>query len=295
MMRSKLFVPAIRFDRFEKALAAGADAVCFDLEDAVSFDRKAAAREGLAPFLRDCATVGPQLLVRTNSLTSSDFALDLEACVWPSVFAITLPKVESSADIADAERALLRLESERTNGYRLGILPTIETPRGLRNALEIAKASSRIIGLQIGFADLMEPLGISPDNLFARNQARWTLRLAAAEANLNCYDSAFANYNDLLAFQKHLDAAYSFGFAGCSCIHPSQVGPVNATFTPSAEALAYANRVVDAAQEAAKCGSAVTTLDGKMIDRPFVIAAERLLARDRVYRLNRNNPQKDLQ
>jgi citrate lyase beta subunit len=294
MMRSKLFVPAIRFDRFEKALDAGADAVCFDLEDAVALDRKSAARQGLASFLHDRATGVPQLLVRTNSLTSSDFALDLDACVWPSVFAITLPKVESSADIADAEQALLRFESERTNGYRLGILPTIETPRGLRNALEIATASSRIIGLQIGFADLMEPLSISPDNLFARNQARWTLRLAASEANLDCYDSAFAEYKDLTAFQKHLDASYSFGFAGCSCIHPSQVGPANATFTPSAEALAYANRVVDAAQEAEKYGSAVTTLDGKMIDRPFVIAAERLLARNRVYQLNCDDLRSDL-
>jgi citrate lyase beta subunit len=294
MMRSKLFVPAIRFDRFEKALATGADAVCFDLEDAVSFDRKSAAREGLAPFLQDRVTGVPQLLVRTNSLSSADFVLDLDACVWPSVFAITLPKVESSADIADAEQALLRFESKRTSGYQLGILPTIETPRGLRNALEIAKASSRIIGLQIGFADLMEPLGISPDNLFARNQARWTLRLAAAEANLDCYDSAFPEYKDLTAFQKHLDAAYSFGFAGCSCIHPSQVEPVNATFTPSAEALAYASRVVDAAQEAENCGSAVTTLDGKMIDRPFVIAAERLLARHRGHQLNHGNLQRDL-
>jgi citrate lyase beta subunit len=287
-------VPAIRFDRFEKALASGADAVCFDLEDAVSFDQKAAAREGLASFLQDRVTGDPQLLVRTNSLTSSDFALDLDACVWPSIFAITLPKVESSADIAEAEQALLRLEATRTNGYQLGILPTIETPRGLRNALEIAKASSRIIGLQIGFADLMEPLGISPDNLFARNQARWALRLAASEANLDCYDSAFPEYKDLAAFQQHLDAAYSFGFAGCSCIHPSQVGPTNATFTPSAEALAYANRVVDAARGAEKCGSGVTTLDGKMIDRPFVIAAERLLARNRVYKLNRDDLRSDL-
>ena len=286
-MRSKLFVPAIRFDRFEKALTAGADAICFDLEDAVSFDRKAAAREGLASFLQERVTGIPQLLVRTNSLNSSDFALDLDACVWPSVFAITLPKVESSEDIAVAVQALLRHEATRTNGYQLGILPTIETPRGLRNALEIAKASSRIIGLQIGFADLMEPLGISSDNLFARNQARWALRLAASEANLDCYDSAFPEYKDLAAFQKHLDAAYSFGFAGCSCIHPSQVGPANATFTPSAEALAYANRVVDAAREAEKSGSAVTTLDGKMIDRPFIIAAERLLVRNRSHQSNR--------
>jgi citrate lyase subunit beta/citryl-CoA lyase len=280
-MRSKLFVPAIRFDLFEKALATDADAICFDLEDAVSFDRKAAAREVLSPFLQQCMEGSHRLLVRTNSVTSSDFALDLDACVGPSVFAITLPKVESSEDIQFAERSLLSLESERTNGHQLKILPTIESPRGLRNALEIANASSRIVGLQIGFADLLEPLGISSDNTFARNQVRWTLRLAAAEANLDCYDSAFPDYKDLAAFQRHLDAAYSFGFAGCSCIHPSQVELANSTFTPSAEALSYANRIVGAAYEAEKHGIAVGTLDGKMIDRPFITAAERLLARSR--------------
>ena len=292
-MRSKLFVPAIRFDRFEKALSTNADAICFDLEDAVSFDRKAEAREYLSSFLQQRMAGYDRLLVRTNAVTSSDFSLDLNACVWPSVFAITLPKVESHDDIQLAEQYLLSLESKRTNGHRLGILPTIESPRGLRNALEIAKASPRIIGLQIGFADLLEPLGISSENLFARNQVRWTLRLAAAEANLDCYDSAFPDYKDLNAFQKHLDAALSFGFVGCSCIHPSQVELANSAFTPSPEALAYASRVVDAAQEAKQSGSAVATLDGKMIDLPFIAAAERLLANSRSVRLNhvglRNN------
>lgn len=293
-MRSKLFVPAIRFDLFEKALASNADAICFDLEDAVSFDRKVAAREFLTPFLQNCMTGSHRLLVRTNPVNSSDFALDLDACVWPSVFAITLPKVESALDIKAAERALVDFELERVNGYQLGILPTIESPSGLRNVYEIAKASSRVIGLQIGFADLMEPLGISPRNLFARNHVRWTVRLAAAEADLDCYDSAFPEFTDTKAYQQHLDAAYEFGFVGCSCIHPAQVELANLTFTPSIEAVAFANRVVDAAHEADKCGSAVTSLDGKMIDRPFVTAAERLLSRDRLIRLNRGGLRRDL-
>lgn len=289
-MRSKLFVPGNRPDFFEKAFASNADAICFDLEDAVPLDRKAAARECLSPFLQHRTAGFPQLLVRTNAATSSDFALDLDACVWPSVFAITLPKAESSEDIEIAEQALRSVEAKRTKGAPLGILPTIESPRGLRNALGIAKASHRIIGLQIGFADLLEPLGISPENQFARSQTRWTLRLAAAEANLDCYDSAFANYKNLDAFQQHLDAALSFGFAGCSCIHPSQVDLANKTFTPTADAMAYANRVVDAARQAEKHGAAVATLDGKMIDRPFLIAAERLLARDRFIKANHTNP-----
>ena len=289
-MRSKLFVPAIRFDLFEKALATDADAICFDLEDSISVDRKAAARAVLAPFLEQYVEGSDRLLVRTNPVISPDFALDLEACVWPSVLAIALPKVESSDDIAVAEQSLAALESKRTSGSRLGILPTIETPRGLRNALEIAKASSRILGLQIGFADLLEPLGILSDNVFARSHVRWMLRLAAAEANLDCYDSAFSDYKNLAAFQQHLDAASSFGFAGCSCIHPSQVELANLAFAPTAEALADANRIVAAANEAERHGMAVASLEGKMIDRPFVIAAERLLARGRSSRSNEARP-----
>jgi citrate lyase beta subunit len=281
MMRSKLFAPAIRFDLYEKALLAGADAVCFDLEDAVAADRKGEARGYLQPFLVDRSGASPKLLVRTNPVSSADFAMDLDASVWPSVFALTLPKVESPNDIHLAERAIAALESSRSITTPLRILPTIESPRGLRMAAEIAKASQRIFGLQIGFADLLEPIGITPDNVFARNQVRLLLRFAAAEADLDCYDSAFPDFNDLAAYQRHLDAALSFGFAGCSCIHPAQIEPTNRTFTPSAEALAQARKVIEAAQEAARRGVAVVSLDGKMIDHPFILAAQRLLSRDR--------------
>ena len=279
-MRSKLFVPAIRFDLFEKALLSGADAVCFDLEDAVASDRKAEAREYLEPFLRDRSVASPKLLVRTNQVSAAGFAADLKASVWPSVSAITLPKVETPDDIHLAEKAIADLESSRAITTPLGILPTIESPRGLRIATEIANASPRVLGLQIGFADLLEPIGITPENVFARNQIRLMVRLAAAEADLDCYDSAFPDFTDLVAFQQHLDKALSFGFAGCSCIHPAQIEPANRTFTPSSMALAHARKIVEAAHEAAQRGVAVISVDGKMIDRPFILAAERLLARD---------------
>jgi citrate lyase beta subunit len=279
-MRSKLFVPAIRVELFKKALGSGADALCFDLEDAVAPDARPEARAHLETFLANQTAGSPLLLVRTNAVASSDFRLDVASAVWPSTFAIALPKVESAEDIWRAEKSIVALERERAITTPLGILPTVESPRGLRLAAEIARASARVIGLQMGFADLLEPMGIAPNNAFARDQIRLMLRLAAAEADRDCYDSAFPDFTDLAAYQQQLDAASALGFAGSSCIHPGQVEQANRTFTPTAEDLADARQIVAAAKLAAERGDAVTSLNGRMIDRPFVLAAERLLRRN---------------
>ncbi len=280
MMRSKLFVPAIRPELFKKALGSGADAVCFDLEDAVVLDSRPQARVHLQALLANSTVGWPRLLVRTNPTASAEFRLDLASSVWPSTLAIALPKVESAEDVWIAEKSIAALELERAITAPLGILPTIESPRGLRLAVEIAQASVRVIGLQLGFADLLEPLGIARDNAFARDQIRLMLRLAAAEANLDCYDSAFPDFRNLAAYQEQLNSARVVGFAGISCIHPAQVEHANLAFTPSAEALEEATQIMAAANLAAERGDAVTSLNGRMIDRPFVLAAERLLRRN---------------
>ncbi len=278
-MRSKLFVPAIRPELFEKALHSGADAICFDLEDAVAPNRKAEAREHLRSFLTQSnVPPSPLLIVRTNTVASDHFAPDLEACVWNSLSAIALPKVESANEIHSANAALESLELSRNISKKIGILPTIESPRGLRLAYEIANNSPRIIGLQLGFADLLEPLGISTNNQFARNQIRLALRLAAGEAGLDCYNSAYANIKDLIGYENELSSARELGFSGTSCIHPSQIPVANRIFNPTDEELAYATRVVQAAEAATQSRNSVTTLDGKMIDNPFILRAQKLLA-----------------
>lgn len=279
-MRSKLFVPAIRPELFSKALHSGADAICFDLEDAVAPERKPEARQNLRDFLthREPAAA-PILLVRTNPVGSEHFDQDIEACVWPSLAAIALPKVESAAEILRAHSALAALESDRKIPAQLGILPTIESPRGLRLAFEIAQSSARIIGLQLGFADLLEPLNIARDNQFARNQIRLQLRLAAAEAGVDCYDSAFTDIRDSIGFENELQSARELGFAGASCIHPTQIPFANHAFTPTPDELAFARRIIDAAQQAQLKGESVTVVDGKMIDAPFILRARKILAR----------------
>jgi citrate lyase beta subunit len=279
-MRSKLFVPAIRVELFKKALGSGADAICFDLEDAVTPDARPEARAHLETFLGNQTPGSPLLLVRTNAVACSDFLLDVASAVWPSTFAIALPKVESADDIRRAEKSIAALELERAVTTPLGILPTVESPRGLRLAAEIAQASTRVIGLQLGFADLFEPMGIARNHAFARDHVRLMLRLAAAEADLDCYDSAFSDFTNPAAYQQQLDAACALGFAGSSCIHPGQVEQANRTFTSTPEVLADARQIVAAAKLAAENGNAVISVNGRMIDRPFVLAAERLLRRN---------------
>ena len=161
--------------------------------------------------------------------------------------------------------------------FRWGFCRPSSHPGGCAWQHEIAHASTRVIGLQMGFADLLEPMGIARNYGFARDQIRLMLRLAAGEADLDCYDSAFPDFRNSAAYQQQLDAARALGFAGGSCIHPGQIEQANRTFMPTAEELAEARQIVAAAEAG---GDAVTSVNGRMIDRPFVLAAERLLRRD---------------
>jgi citrate lyase beta subunit len=278
-MRSKLFVPAIQPTLFEKALRSEADAVCFDLEDAVAPARKDEARDHLRAFLSSAhAGPLPRVLVRTNPIASTDFIPDLDSAVWNSCCAVALPKVESADDVRAAVEQLIKLELTRGILHPLGLLPTIESPLGLRLAREIALASPRVIGLQVGFGDLLEPLGVDISNLAARNQIRLMLRLAAAEAGLDCFDSAFPKFKDLAGLEAELNASRALGFAGASCIHPLQVPVVNRVFSPTREQIAHSQSIVDAADDAIRRGSAVTAVDGAMVDAPYIERARAILA-----------------
>lgn len=279
LMRSKLFVPAVRPELFPKALASDADAVCFDLEEGVPAERKGEARSLISEFLLGLhSAIRPLLLVRVNPAGSPELPLDLEAAVQESVSAIALPKVEERSEIQFVEELISRIERERGIAHALRLLISIETPRGLRFAADLASSSQRIIGLQLGFADLLEPLGISSSDSTARNQIRLMVRLAAGEANVNCYESAYPHFNDEEGFEAQLRDARAMGFAGASCIHPKQIAAANRVFTPTAQEIEYAEGVVEAYEEAARNGIAIAQFRGKMIDRPFLLRARRVLS-----------------
>ncbi len=278
LMRSKLFVPASRPEIFEKALASAADALSFDLEDAVARDRKAYARDTLAAFLGRM-TVDPKkiIVVRVNGVDTPEFADDVRAIVGPRVQMINLPAVEDPETILAAVSLLEHVEREKGAGP-IRLLVNIETPRALRRAAELACAHRRVAGRQVGYADLFEPCAIDRTDPAAVAQVRVAVRLAAAEAGIPAYDGAFANVKDAEAFRAECLAARRQGYAGKSCIHPSQIATVNAAFLPTAAEVARARRVLEAAAEAEARGQGACLVDGHMVDEPFLISARAVVA-----------------
>lgn len=270
IMRSKLFVPASRPEYFHKAVASTADAICFDLEDSVLPAQKAQARNNLREFLVSDFHARQTILVRVNHVRSADFVEDLSAIVLPAVTALVLPKVEDPSEIKDAVEALLGFEKKRNLRHPIAILATIESARGLRLAESIAAADVRVAGLQLGLADLFEPLGIQQSDVAAAHQVRLRLRLAAGDAGIPCFDSAFPNFKDEESFVREAQMARDLGFAGKSCIHPGQIALANRIFSPTPEEIAAAFRCVEAARMAAMDRSGVFALDGRMVDEPFV-------------------------
>lgn len=276
-MRSKLFVPASSPALFPKALASEADAICFDLEDAVLPARKAEARDTLRAFLSSGLHTEKLITVRVNHARSVFFAEDLSTVVSPAVSLLVLPKVEDASEIKDAAAALTALEKERIVERPIAIAATIESPRGLRLAREIAESDDRVVALQIGLADFLGPLGIQQSDASAAQQVRFTLRIAAGEAGVPCFDSAFADISDEDGFVREASMARSLGFAGKSCIHPRQVAVANRIFSPQPEEIAWSLRISKAAREAATAGAGAFKLDGRMIDEPFIKRAEAIL------------------
>lgn len=278
LMRSKLFVPGSRPELFAKAAASAADALSFDLEDAVAKDRKAEARALLAAFLRQSSTeVRKIFVVRVNAVGTDLFQADLDAVVVPRLDIVNLPMVEDADAVAEAAARLDRLEAETSRSQSIGILANIETPKGLRNAAKIAAAHPRVIGLQIGYADLLEPYGIDRSDLAALAHIRIAVRLAAAEAGVAAYDGAYAIVKNPDGYRAECEAARRHGFAGKSCIHPSQIAIANDVFMPKPAEIERARCILAAAAEAEAKGVGAFVVDGQMIDEPFLVSARAIV------------------
>jgi citrate lyase subunit beta/citryl-CoA lyase len=279
-MRSKLFVPGTRPELFAKALASAADAICLDLEDAVSEPRKDEARETVRQLLLasgDAASSQKTLIVRVNAMDTPHFERDVAAVTQAGVHLINLPKPQSPAHVRTAVEVIER--AERANGVQapIGLLLNIETPTALRTAAELALAHPRVSGLQLGLGDLFEPLGIARREPSAIRQAMFTVRIAAGEAGVYAYDGAFANIRDAEGYRAEAMLARDLGFLGKTCIHPSQIAIANEVFRPTDEEIAHACKVVEAAREADANGVGAYVVDGKMIDIPFVIRARAIV------------------
>ena len=279
-LRSKLFVPGSRPELFAKALASTADAVSFDLEDAVAEARKTEARDAVRGLLQSgaAAASGKTIIVRINRWACAQGADDLRAIALPGLHLINLPKVATAAEVVAVACALDQAEAANGITQRIGLLLTIETPTALRQAHELAGADARVLGLQLGLADLFEPLGISRRNPGAVLQAQFALRMAAGEAGIWACDAAFADLHDGAGYRAEAQQARDLGFVGKSCVHPCQVALANAVFSPTADEVAHAQALLAAAGTAAAAGTGAFVSNGQMVDAPFVQRARDTVA-----------------
>lgn len=277
--RTWLFVPADNPRRVGKALTLTADAVILDLEDAVAVSQKAAARAALAGALvqpRAC-----RAYVRINAL-ETDFAWgDLQAAVLPGLDGIVLPKAERAADILTADWAISALERDR--GLAPGsidLMPIIETARGLAAAREICAVGGRVRRVSFGAGDYtrdlcMEWTMAEHEIDAARAEIVLASRLAGLEAPV---DTVFAHIREAEAFRASCARARQMGFQGKLLIHPDQIGPASAAFTPTAAEAAWARKVVAAFREAEAAGLASIRVEGQFVDYPIAARAERIVA-----------------
>ncbi|SFR94960.1 citrate lyase subunit beta / citryl-CoA lyase [Dyella sp. OK004] len=279
-MRSKLFVPGARPELFAKALAGDADALSFDLEDAVPLHLKGAARTAIASFLAtEAALQSPKvMIVRTNAPSTPYFADDVNEVISEGVALLNLPKVESAAEVRAAVDVIALAEATHGLQRRTRLLVNIETPRALAHAAAIAGAHPRVAGLQLGLADMFEPHGIDRRDRANLHAILFAVRMAAAQADVFALDGAYADIADEEGFRDEAAMARRLGYLGKSCVHPRQVALANAAFAVSEYELAAAQRIVEAAQAPANQGRGAFMVDGKMIDLPFLKRAQALLA-----------------
>ena len=257
--RSYLFVPGNRPERFDKALAAGADAVILDLEDAVAPDAKDTARESVARWLSSEHPV----VLRINAAGTPWFEDDLRLCAAAGVSAVMLPKAEHAANLQRVAAA----------APGCALLPLIESALGIQHVDALA-AVDGVQRLVFGSIDLQLDLdmrGGAEELMYFRSRLVLASRVAGLATPVDGVSTTFDDPAEVMADTAH---ARRHGFGAKLCIHPKQVVPVNAGFSPSDEELAWAQRVV--AADAASNGAAVA-LDGKMVDRPVVARAQRML------------------
>ena len=283
-LRSLLFAPGDSPRKMEKALAGEADGVILDLEDSVALDGKAAAREAVAALLG--RVTHPNVVVRVNPPSTPWYLDDLAAVVPGRPCAVLLPKCSGPGDLAALDHHLEALEAaSRLPRGGIGVLALVTETAASLHSMDYRGATPRLRAILFGAEDLSADLGITPrlplgdlSGAYASPvaAARAATLLSAAAAGVPALDTPWPDPRDPDGLAREAADAARDGFAGKLCIHPAQIGPVNAAFTPSPEQVAWARHVRDGF--AARPGAGVFALDGKMVDKPHLKLAERILS-----------------
>ena len=281
-IRSFLFVPGDSERKLAKGAASGADALILDLEDAVAPARKPVARGMVADYLRAATNRAPELWVRINPLDEGGVD-DLAAVVQAAPDGIVVPKTDGPADVERLNHYLTALERRDGVTMPTRILPVAtETARAPFRLGDYANTSlPRLYGLTWGAEDLSSAIGASTNRdetggwAFTYRMVRSLCLLAAKAAGVEAVETLYADFRDGEGLHRSCVAAAQEGFSGRIAIHPDQVAVINAAFLPSAEAVAHAQRVVDAFAANPQAGA--VGLDGMMLDMPHLKQAEHVL------------------
>jgi (S)-citramalyl-CoA lyase len=265
--RSWLFTPATRPDRFTKASAAGADVAIIDLEDSVAPDEKDGARKEALGYLASRGVAGPRLALRINGLDTragvADLNALLDASAWPDL--LVLPKTETSGHLQILDRLLA------SAGARTRLIGIVESAIGIAAVEAISVATSRLVGLMLGAADMAADLGAATawePLAFARSR----LVAACALRDVTPIDAPFFDIHDEAGLRREMERAVALGFQAKAAIHPTQVAIINAVLTPTEAAVATAKAIL------AENAKGVGTIDGQMIDEAVARKARRVLA-----------------
>ena len=268
--RSLLFVPAARPDRYPKALATGADGVCIDLEDGVSFADKDQARSAAIDLFLTRVDTRAEVSLRINDPKTDLGQRDIEAVCAAEVCpdAVMLPKCDSPEEVRDVSQALSSISPT------LPLIIMAETARGVAVAEDIATASPNVAAMFFGAIDYAADIGCAVEwdaVLFARSR----VVLAAAIANVSSIDSPFMNVSALDELADECSRTQALGFVGKAAIHPTQVSIIQKAFTPATAEVAWAKRIIEAYETN---NGGVLLVDGKLIERPVIASAKKILA-----------------
>lgn len=274
-----MFVPGNNPGMIRDAGIYDVDSIMFDLEDSVSVGEKDAARFLVYEMLRTIDYHGKELIVRVNSPDTGTGLEDLRAMVSTRRVAIRLPKTECAEDVLGCEKKIAAIEREY--GIPEGstrMMAAIESAAGVLNAKEIAFSTKRLIGIALGAEDYVTDLKTTrsadgTELLFARCM----ILQAARAAGIDAIDSVYSDVDNEEGFRREAALIKQLGFDGKSIINPRQIKPVQEIYTPTKKEIDRSLAVMDAIEEARKKGSGVIALNGKMIDKPVVARAQRVL------------------
>ncbi|TKH40869.1 citrate (pro-3S)-lyase subunit beta [Paenibacillus terrae] len=279
LRRTMLYVPGNNPGMIRDAHIYGADSIMIDLEDSVSLYEKDAARLLAHQALRTFDFGGTEVLVRVNPLNTPYGRDDFEAIVRAKPTAIRLPKTETADDVIEADELITKIEQKIGMEHgTIKLFAAVESGKGVLNAAQIVVASKRLIGIAIGAEDFVTDLKTtrSPEGIELLT-ARSLILFAARAAGIAAVDTVYSDVNNEEGFANEVKLIKQLGFDGKSIINPRQIEIVNRIYTPTEAEIKKSKRIIEASLEAEAKGSGVISLDGKMIDRPIVERARRVL------------------